>query len=122
MNLTNKQSTIVVVIVLSFVLLFVGYILVRDRDIRFCGDKRFEQEAIPANVEIINGIVDSPAVKIQIDSSDEFVAKIVELGADVIYKSSSDFTYAYYYVFTDDYQIAYFFRPSFDTITGEIVN
>ena len=88
----------------------------------FCRNKRFEQEVIPENIEIINGIVDSPAVKIQIDSSDEFVSKIAELDVVVIYKSSSVFTYTYYYVFTDDYHIAYFFRPSFDFITGEMTN
>ena len=118
---TKKQTVLIVVVVISLLVFFVS-VTVRIRDNCFYGNKRFEQEIIPENIEVINGIVDSPSVKIPLDSSDEFVTKIIALDIDVVYKASSDAVIAYYYVFTDNYQIAYFFQPAFDVITGEMTN
>lgn len=119
--MSDRKVTILIIAIFVTILVFTACIIIRTTDISLRGNKRFEQEVIPENVEVIKGIVDSPAVKIHIESAEEFLAKIAELNADVVYKSSTDIS-AWYYVFTDNYQIAYFFQPHFDSITGEMVN
>lgn len=118
---SNKKISLALILVVSVILLSIFFV-VRTETLRANANKRFQQTILLQNVEVISGIVDSPAVKIQIKSSTEFVAKIAELNASVVYKSFSTLTHTYYYVFTPDYQIAYFFRIEMNLVTGEMVN
>lgn len=118
---SNKIINLALIFVFSFIILSIFFV-VRTNTLRANAHKRFDQIILSQNVEVISGTVDGPAVKIQIKSSTEFISKIAELNASVVYKSYSSLVYTYYYVFTPDYQITYFFRLEIDLVTGEMVN
>ena len=120
----SKQTTVLIITLFAVALIFSVYAFVRQVNIYSYGCKRFEQEQLPENVEVITGAINIPTTKIEIESSVEFAAKIVELDSTTIYKTSSpyDNVYFHYYVFTDNNQTAYHFHPVFSELTGKMVN
>jgi len=71
----------------------------------------FKEEIGSMGISIQEGSVKSPAVIITLENKTSFLAKIIELEATTIYYSGSGSMEpsARYYVFTEDYNIAYRF-------------
>ena len=67
----------------------------------------FEAKLNSYGVEIQEGIIKSPAVIIKLESQDAFISKVRELNAVVVYIEESAAIGRHYYVFTNDYNIAY---------------
>lgn len=113
-----KKSIYAVIIVCAIILTAA---IIRHEGLQTLGTKCFEQEVIPKNVDIIRATLTASPIQIKINSSSEFVAKIVELNAEFVYKQRSG-SYTRYYVFSQAHEISYYFTPVFDFLTGEMVN
>ena len=113
-------------IVITFTVIFSIFsiaIIIVGRDMAYRGEKQFEQDYL-SNITIVDGIIDSPAIKIKIKTATEFMLKINDNDIlDIVYRTSrGDPLFHTYYVFSKDYQIGYFFDPTFESTTGEMVN
>lgn len=104
----DRTFTIILICVVVTIS-FLGFFTIILRSDAYYKNKKFEESL---DVMLIDGIVDSPSVKIRVESVEEFYAKIAELQASSVYKQSQLWeSFSTYYVFTSDYQIAYFVEP-----------
>lgn len=71
----------------------------------------FQADLAEMNIMVTDGLVESPAIIIEMDNRTDFLNKITELNATIIYftGSADSFFSERYYVFTKDYNIAYRF-------------
>ncbi|NVM21766.1 MAG: hypothetical protein HWN68_08300 [Desulfobacterales bacterium] len=72
----------------------------------WAGVERFEGELEGYGVEIQEGVVKSPAVIITVESERDFFLKVQEAQGSIVYREKGGF-FVKYYLFTEDYNLAY---------------
>lgn len=100
---TQTKFIILICLAVAATALFT-YINFIASDIRY-GELHNLQDSF--NVPVQKGKIESPSVIIQVDTIAEFKSKINELGANVVYYQDGLGGTRYYYVFTQDFNIAY---------------